>query len=43
VALQERTIGRFLVDISLDEFDPLRIQKTSGVTAGGSSGLPVKD
>jgi hypothetical protein len=43
VALQERTIGRFLVDVALDEFDPLRIQKTSGVTAGRSSGLPVKD
>jgi hypothetical protein len=43
MALQERTIRRFLVDVPLDEFDSLRIQKTSGVTAGRSSGLPVED
>jgi hypothetical protein len=43
VALQERTIRRFLVDVTLDDFDSLRIQKTSGVTAGRSSGLPVED
>jgi hypothetical protein len=43
MALQERTIRRLLVDIAFDEFDPLRIQKTSGVAAGRSRGLPVED
>jgi len=43
VALQERPIGRLLVDIAFDDLDSLRIQKTSGVAAGRSSGLPEED
>jgi len=43
VALQERPIGRFLVDVAFDDLDPLRIQKTSGVAAGRSSRLPEED
>jgi hypothetical protein len=43
VALEERPIGRLLVDIAFDDLDSLRIQKTSGVAARRSSGLPKED
>ena len=42
VPLKERAIRRFLIDVALFNVDALLIQKTSGVTAGRSSGFPVE-
>jgi 7-carboxy-7-deazaguanine synthase len=38
--LEEGTIRRILVDVPFLDLDPLLLQKTSGVAAGGSGGFP---
>jgi hypothetical protein len=43
VLLEEGTIGRIPVDVNLFDVDVLLLQKTSGVSAGRSSGFPVED
>jgi 7-carboxy-7-deazaguanine synthase len=43
VLLEERAIGRRPVDVTLVDFNALLLQKTSGVAAGRSRGLPVED
>jgi hypothetical protein len=40
--LEERAFRGRPVDIALFDIDFLLLQKTSGVSAGGSSGFPVK-
>jgi hypothetical protein len=42
VLLEERAIRRVPVDVALFDVDLLLLQKTSGVTAGGSRRLPVE-
>jgi hypothetical protein len=42
VLLEKRAVGRVLVDVTLLDLDPVLIQKTSGVSAGRSSGFPVE-
>ena len=42
VLLEERAVGRFLVDVDLIDLNPVRVQKTSGILAGRSSGLGVE-
>jgi hypothetical protein len=43
VFLEEGAIRRILVDVTLLDVDSLLLQKTSGVAAGGSRGLPIED
>ena len=43
VFLEEGAIWRTLVDVALLDLDSLLLQKTSGVAAGGSRGLPIED
>ena len=43
VLLEERSIGRRLVDIAFFDVDLVLLQKTSGVTAGGSGRLPIEN
>jgi hypothetical protein len=43
VLLEERAVGRRLVDVALFDFDSVLVQKTSGVAACSSGGLPVED
>jgi hypothetical protein len=43
VFLEKRPIRRIPVDVTLLDVDPLLCQKTSGVSAGRSSGLQVED
>jgi hypothetical protein len=42
VLLEKGPIGWFLVDVDLRDVNPVRIQKTSGVFTGRSSGLGVE-
>jgi hypothetical protein len=42
VPLEELPRGRFLVDVDLVDIQACRIQKTSGVFAGGSGGLGIE-
>jgi hypothetical protein len=43
VALEKRPIRRITIDIPLFDIDLQLLQKTSGVSAGGSSRLPVQN
>ena len=43
VLLEEGAIRRVFVDVALLDVDSLLLQKTSGVAAGGSRGLPIED
>ena len=43
VLLQEGPVGRLLVDVDLRDLNAVRVQKTSGVLAGRSSGLGIED
>lgn len=43
VLLEERAVGGSLVDVPLIDLDTMLLQKTSGVAACRSRGLPVKD
>ena len=43
VLLEERTIGRRLVDVTFFDVYLALLQKTSGVAAGGSGRLPIED
>jgi hypothetical protein len=42
VPLQKLTVRRMLVDVAFGDVDLVRLQKTSGISAGGSGGLPVE-
>jgi 7-cyano-7-deazaguanine synthase len=42
VVLEELARGRLAIDVALLDLDPLLLQKTSGVAAGGSGRLPVE-
>jgi hypothetical protein len=41
--LEEGPLGRVAVDVTLFDVDFVLLQKTSGVSAGRSSGLPEED
>jgi hypothetical protein len=41
--LEERAVRRIAVDVARLELDRMLLQKTSGVTARRSGGLPVED
>jgi hypothetical protein len=43
VLFEERTIGRVAIDVPFFDVYLLLLQKTSGVAAGRSRGLPVED
>jgi hypothetical protein len=43
VLLEERPIGRRLVDVTLFDLYLVLLQKTSGVAASGSGRLPIED
>jgi hypothetical protein len=43
VLLEEPARRRIAVDVALVDVDLQLIQKTSGITAGGSSGFPVEN
>jgi hypothetical protein len=43
VFFEKGAVGRVLVDVTRLDVDPVLLQKTSGVAAGRSSGLPIED
>jgi hypothetical protein len=43
VFLQKRPVRWVLVDVAFFDFDPVLIQKTSGIATGRSRRLPVED
>jgi len=43
VLLEERAIGRDLIDVDLLDVELLLVQETPGVLAGGSGGFRVED
>ena len=43
VLLEERAVGRLAVDVALLDVNLVLVQKTSGIAARRSGGLPVED